>query len=245
MNMAALNFSILLADDNEMNRWLLAEQLGHWSNDITQACHGREAWERLQEHDYDLVFADVNMPLMDGFELIDRVRQQLLTYRAMFVAVTAHAHSQQQQTLLQRGYDTCLIKPIVLSDLQTVITRYQQSDSQFDAEFYANALLDRVDNNRQLGVIMLKKLFEQLPSQLDAVEAALRQRQYRQAWAMAHKAHGGLCFFGFEDFRVIAAELEQSLLDGTPDKAEDQLQILQQKFRQLMDNRAKVFARVA
>lgn len=242
MKKADSNLSILLADDNEMNRYLLAEQLSHWSGNIAQACHGQEAWELLQKHTYDLVFTDINMPLMDGLELIDRVRQQLSTYPATFIAVTAHVHWQKQQTLLKRGYADCLIKPIVLADLQTVISRYYRDDAAFIGEFYANTLLDKVDNNRQLGLVLLKKLFEQLPGQLDTIETALRHRNYREAWELAHKIHGGLSFFGFEDFRAIAAELEQSLLDGAPEQAEGHLQILQQKFHQLTHNRAEVFA---
>lgn len=86
-------------------------------------------------------------------------------------------------------------------------------------------------------------MFEDTPAQLAAIAQALRQRQSRQAWEIAHKLHGGFCFYGFEDFRSLTVGLEQSLLNGDLGKAERHLQILQDKFRLLVDNQADVLAK--
>ncbi len=242
--MTSSDLSILIVDDNEMNRWLLAEQLQFWSNDIVQAGNGGEAWALLQHNDYDLAFLDVNMPVMDGVELFKKVRQQLHR-RAIFIAVTAHAQQQQQRKLLDQGFDDCLIKPVVLADLQRIISQYRGATNKVDVDLYATTLLHKVGYNRQLGEVLLKKLFAETPEQFEEIEQALRQQQTRQAWEIAHKLHGGFCFYGFDDFRPLAERLEQSLLDSDLEDAQFHLLRLQEKFAQVMNSRVEVFARLA
>jgi CheY-like chemotaxis protein len=232
MNLTDL--SILVADDNEMNRWLLAEQLSYWSDDITLAGDGQEAWQFLQQRQFMLVFLDVNMPGFTGLELIIKARKDSINHLSMIVAVTAHVQSDQQHVLIAEGFDDCLIKPVVLADLQRVIAQSRKSSTAIESADYANAILAKVQNNRQLGRQFLNKLFEEVPTQLAALELYLSKRSIADALNIAHKLHGSFCFYGFADFRVIAGQLEQALLEANTTQACHQLQILSEKFRQLL-----------
>lgn len=227
--------SILIADDNEMNRWLLAEQMRYWTNDTVLAKDGGEAWELLQKNAYSLVFVDVNMPVLNGYELVKKVRKGGNNRSVPMIAITAHVQSQFRHLLLADGFNDCLIKPIVLADLQRVIFQWSMPISGSD--YYVEALLQKVAGNRELGRLFLEKLFIEVPKQLIRLEQVLQTQESHRAWELAHKLHGTFCFYGFEDFRILAQALEQSLLDADLHKAKRLLCSIATKFSDL--NRMK------
>ena len=236
------DFSILVADDNEMNRWLLAEQLQYWCDDISQACDGLEAWALLQARQYSIVFLDVNMPGLNGFEVVKKARAKSLNQSSPIVAVTAHVQSHQRHLLLEDGFNDCLIKPIVLGDLQQVISDWCKSTAVQSSQYYAQALLNKVEHNRELGQLFLQKLMKEVPSQLADLGEALQSQQYQSAFDTAHKLQGSFCFYGFEDFRLLAGQLEQGLLDVDMSKAKKQYQLLSAGFADLLAMQNDVMA---
>jgi len=210
--MTMQDFSILIADDNEMNRWLLAEQLECWSSDITLANDGREAWRYLQHEPYALVFLDVNMPGFTGQELVRKVRADSANMATRIIAITAHVQSQQQHTLIADGFDECLIKPIMLADLERIIAQWGTSYVDSHSRYYTQALLDKMSNDRELSRLFLDKLILEIPGQIAALRLALQNNAVDEAWTIAHKLHGSFSFYGFADFRAIAQRLECALL---------------------------------
>ncbi len=229
--MVSNTLSILIADDNEMNRWLLAEQIQYWTNNIVLAQDGGEAWELLQKKLYSLVFIDVNMPVINGYELVKKVREGCVNRSVPLIAITAHVQSQFRHLLLADGFNDCLIKPIVLADLQRVISQWRGPTD--DSEYYAGALLQKVEYNRKLARLFLQKLFIEVPIQLSSLEQALQSQENHQAWELAHKLHGTFCFYGFEDFRALARELEQGLLEADMPKVKRQFLSITEKFSEL------------
>lgn len=242
--MILTDLSILIADDNEMNRWLLAEQLGCWSDDITLAVDGRDAWGFLQQQQYALVFLDVNMPGLTGFELVKKVRAGSVNQASVVIAITAHVQSHQKHLLIDDGFNDCLIKPIVLADLQRIIAQWRAPAGDSDSHYYANSVLERVDSNRELGRQFLQKLFQELPLQMEALEQALHRRSAELALPIAHKLHGSFCFYGFADFRAIASRLEQSLIAGDIAEVWLHFQQLAAKCEALLDMRSELLTRM-
>lgn len=242
MNLTAL--SILIADDNEMNRWLLAEQMHYWSEDISLARDGQEAWELLQKKRYSLVFIDVNMPVMNGYELIRKIKSELTEPVVPMIAVTAHVQSQDRHLLIAEGFNDCLIKPIVLADLQRVVAKWCMPFVVDNSDYYADKLLEKVEHNRELGRIFLQKLFAETPDQLASLERALQNQQIRPAWEIAHKLHGTFCFYGFADFRTLAKRLEQLLLEADLATAMRQFKKLAAKFSDLQNMQTSLLQRL-
>lgn len=238
--MILTDLSILIADDNEMNRWLLAEQLGCWSDDITLTVDGREAWHFLQHQKYALVFLDVNMPGLTGFELVKKVRAGSANKSSQVIAITAHVQSHQKHLLIADGFNDCLIKPIVLADLQRIISAWRAPTGDADSRYYANSVLEKVDSNRELGRRFLQKLFQELPVQLVKLEQALQGQSVESALDIAHKLHGSFCFYGFNDFRTIAGRLEESLIAGELTEARQHFQQLLEQCNRLLGMQADV-----
>lgn len=236
-------FSVLIADDNEINRWLLREQLEHWTMNITSAADGKQAWECLQAQRYSLVFLDVNMPFLNGFDLIRKLRSEAgINQQVATVAVTAHAQSEQRQKAMQAGFDDYLIKPIKLKQLQTILARW--SSGTVTADYYAGQVLQKTGNNRELSQSLLNSLYAELPGHLADIEQALQVNELKSAWEIVHKLHGTFCFFNFTDCLAVIETLEQALLDENVASVESCFKILQTKVNDFNEHRTAVLERL-
>ena len=117
---------ILVADDNEMLRAAvrgLLERLGH---SVDVVANGREAVESAAREDFDLVFLDVQMPEMDGFEAARSLSHRHAGgHRPRIIGLSGE--SEERESYAAAGMDDFLIKPIRLADLVHVITRDRPS----------------------------------------------------------------------------------------------------------------------
>ncbi|QBJ79002.1 MULTISPECIES: response regulator [Aquitalea] len=109
--------TILVVDDDEINRkvaGLFLQRMG-WKTD--QAASAFEALEHLQQHDYHCVMLDISMPGMSGIELCRQLRQEPRWQNLHLIAYTAHAMSDEQQTILQAGFNAIVTKPLTRDSL--------------------------------------------------------------------------------------------------------------------------------
>lgn len=239
--MTAQDFSVLIADDNELNRWLLCEQLQHWTMDITAAKDGHEAWQLLQSRSYSLIFLDLNMPFLSGLELIEKLRACNGANRSTpSIAVTAHAGSRQQQTIIAAGFNDILVKPILLQNVKQVIEQWRPLSNKTPA-YYATQIIQKTEFNRELSQQMLNKLFDDVPENLREIDQAIQASDYQQARQIAHKLHGTFCFYGFADFLPIADRLEQCLLNNDA-MARTHFQAIKERFDTLLNDKAAILA---
>lgn len=103
--------TILIAEDVEINRLLLCELLSHWEFDVRLAVNGREAVEAWQDFDPDLIFMDMRMPEMDGYEAIETIRSHSERRQPAIIALTASTFEEQKLIILGKGADSFLSKP--------------------------------------------------------------------------------------------------------------------------------------
>jgi PAS domain S-box-containing protein len=117
---------VLVADDNEVNQQLVVRMLEKRGHRVTVTGNGREALDALTKDTFDLVFMDVQMPEMDGFEATAGIREKEKgTGRHQFViALTAHALKSDRERCLVGGMDAYLSKPIRPQTLDEVSERY-------------------------------------------------------------------------------------------------------------------------
>jgi adenylate cyclase len=103
---------ILIVDDNETNRCLLAARLGAEGYQIVEAKDGEKALEIVQEIAPDVVLLDVMMPKIDGFEVCRRLKGNTTFGFVPIIMVTARTDSQDVVTGLNAGADEYLTKPV-------------------------------------------------------------------------------------------------------------------------------------
>lgn len=113
---APLGLSILVAEDNPINQATLQHQLEQLGCEVTVASDGSEALMLWGLTRYDVVLTDVNMPRMNGYELVKALRAQGATIPV--IGVTANAMREEEERCLAAGMTSWLVKPISLSTLR-------------------------------------------------------------------------------------------------------------------------------
>jgi CheY-like chemotaxis protein len=103
---------VLVVDDNPVSRELVRELLEAPGLEILEAAHGLEALEKIRQAVPDLVLLDIEMPLLDGFAVLERVRRQPELARVRVVALTAFAMRGDRQRALEAGFDDYITKPV-------------------------------------------------------------------------------------------------------------------------------------
>ena len=101
---------ILVAEDVEANQVLVKALLNRMGLEVTMANDGQEAVDKALSGEYDLIFMDIQMPIMDGYEATSVLRSKGLTLP--IIALTAHAMNDEYGRCIEKGFDDCLTKPI-------------------------------------------------------------------------------------------------------------------------------------
>jgi two-component system, sensor histidine kinase and response regulator len=116
---------ILLAEDSPVNQRLAVGLLRRNGHLVTVAANGKQAVDAFQNEPFDLVFMDVQMPEMDGFEATERIRAfEEKGHHVPIIAMTAHAMKGDRERCLQSGMDAYLAKPIRPRELYEIIAAY-------------------------------------------------------------------------------------------------------------------------
>jgi len=103
---------VLVVDDNDVSRELMCAFLQRVCGQLLEAANGREALNLIMETEPDLVLLDIEMPLMDGFAVLERVRSDPRFLRLPVFAVTANAMQGDREKALAAGFDGYITKPI-------------------------------------------------------------------------------------------------------------------------------------
>src|SRR6185437_1631266 len=115
---------ILVAEDNPVNLELLREMLEGLRCEVVEATNGEEALARVEETNPDLILLDINMPKMNGYAVLSRLRQNRKFCEVPVLAVTAYAMKEDQQKVLDAGFNGYLPKPIDAARLLGELRRF-------------------------------------------------------------------------------------------------------------------------
>ncbi len=112
--MAAGRIKILVVEDNVDNRCILVYRLRRLGDfDVLEAANGEQALQLVQKEQPHLIFMDLKMPVMDGWEATRRIRQTDIGKAIPIIALTAQAMAGDEEKALAAGCDDYLAKPIV------------------------------------------------------------------------------------------------------------------------------------
>lgn len=118
--------NILIADDSLLTRKAIRrmlEMIGLETGEVLEAENGSEAIGIMQSNRVDLVIADLNMPVMDGMEMIDRMRGNDATRHIPVVVVSTESSGARIEGLLAGGVKDYLHKPFKPEDFRDLINR--------------------------------------------------------------------------------------------------------------------------
>lgn len=103
---------ILIVEDNENNRRLVRDVLVYYGYEIIEAANGEEGITMAKEHQPDLIFMDIQMPVMNGYEATRILKNDPDTKHIKIIAVTSFAMLGDKGKILEAGADDYIAKPI-------------------------------------------------------------------------------------------------------------------------------------
>lgn len=246
------NLSVLIVDDNEINRKLakiLVDQLGG-NTDLAE--NGMQAVSACAQKHYDLILMDVNMPVMDGLAATARIREAERNRRTPIIALTANALSGDRERFLLAGMDDYLCKPLnekvfvnTLKKLGLIISSVPaltpESEMTVDAKVHdqmSPPILDPVMGvemsfgDRETWRTVLGMLFDSLPEYSARLIAATDNLD--DLMQTAHKLAGASSYCGTPAMNQAAKLLERYAATGDAELSMQALGMLLQQIERLL-----------
>ncbi len=130
-------FSALVVDDVKENRDVLSQILSDMGAQVSTASNGREALERQRESGFEIIFLDIRMPELDGFQTIKHMRQSGQEHQGTpikTVAISASTLLHEESAYNRAGFDAFVSKPFLIDDLVDCLERLLGLEFSTEAE---------------------------------------------------------------------------------------------------------------
>ena len=226
---------VLLAEDNVTNQQVAVGILEKFGIEVEIARNGEEAVEAVRRRSFDLIFMDIQMPLMDGLEATKRIRGMHAASgepAVPIVAMTAHAMEGDRERCIEAGMNDYLSKPVKPAAMFAMLRKqlpakdllpctYTASsavdDKKVDADvsvWNRTPFYDRLLEDRELAHRILEDFLIDIPSQIRQLRATLKKGDSEGARRRAHAIKGAAASVNGESLRLAALELERRALAG-------------------------------
>jgi PAS domain S-box-containing protein len=261
---ALLGVRALVVDDSDINLEVARRILELDGVQVSFATDGQKAFERLQQDPlaFDIVFMDVQMPILDGCEATRRIRAELGLVDLPIIAVTAGALSSERQRAEDAGMNDFICKPFDGQTLARSILRHVRSSNRQSASSHSTAIVARppsdaawpdikgIDSaeactrwcgDAPLFISMLGRLLTEFgdvdmpPDDQDA-EAMVRHTR------RMHKLRGGASVLGAKTIQELAGKIEAACIEGDVNRAQSLTATLTTALRHLRENAQPVLA---
>lgn len=220
---------VLLVEDNAINQKVAVSYLNYWGLPSDIANNGLEALNMMANTVYDLVLMDLYMPVMDGFEAIQRMKEDARLKQIPIIALTASAEISLMKRATEIGANACLTKPFNYKHLhQTLLDLLVKVKSNAE-ELTPIPNADGVAKHRWVDLSTLKEaslnsneflkeilelLSKDIPVSMLKADESIKTRNYLQFAEEIHKLKNGLLLLGLETLRNDLTFMEQFARKG-------------------------------
>ena len=231
---------VLLVDDNEMNRRIVAQLLTQMGADADVAVDGRDALGKLKNKKYDVVLMDIQMPGLNGYDTVRILREspEIVNRDVFIVALTAGALADERERCLNAGMNDYLVKPFTALQLYEVLTDKTSFPTvnaiPADVVFDSAMLLSYVGNDRATFLECIRHFPRVIEPLLTELAISIRAGQWREGKRLVHILKGAAGSFAAPRLQRAAVVLETSLQteDGNYN---DNLQVIMAEYCYLIE----------
>ncbi|MBT8091722.1 MAG: response regulator [Gammaproteobacteria bacterium] len=220
--------SVLLADDYDVNRMVLSSQLETLGYRADNVANGEEVLRALHARAYDVVLMDIRMPVIDGVEATQRIRQRVDGPQPFVVAVTASALKGDRDRYLEAGMDAYISKPVDLLKLGETLdaafqSRHGGGSAPWDGDLVdINPVDIELDELRArvgpgLEGLLAKVIpvyLRELPGRLQKLDAALTKSDTAAFAQYCHGLKGTSQSIGATELASLCSDYELAAYDG-------------------------------
>ncbi len=229
---SSIKSHILIVEDNLIAATVVNNILSGLDCRVDMAGDGKKAVQLVQENTYDLIFMDIGLPEIDGYEASRRIRLQALQKgtHVPIIALTAHVDEESKQRCLEVGMNAVLTKPLAKEKAEDILNafipfRKQRQEKQIIIESEKEIDLLKIEGKvvdfewarKQLGGnedilnSLLNMLIEGFPTELKQLEAAYKDEDWPAIQAIAHKLKGGSSYIGTVRLKKTCSLLELAI----------------------------------
>ncbi|MGE0083504.1 MAG: ATP-binding protein [Desulfococcaceae bacterium] len=165
--------AVLVVDDNEMNRRLMQEMLTAVNLKVFAAENGAEGVASAQQNRPNLILMDIKMPVMDGFEAMEKIRSNPELKHIPIIALTASAMKAEKERIQKSRFDAYVVKPVE----RTVLFRAMGSFLQYSGKKAGNTPADMQENYPPQVLKKLPEIVRQLEALMGKWQE-VRRKQY-------------------------------------------------------------------
>jgi two-component system sensor histidine kinase BarA len=249
--------TVLLVDDNRINLKLASELIGLWGHQVYEAESALEAMVLYKKERFDLIVLDIQMPEIDGVELLKMMRIENKQDQTPTVALTANILDNEEQRLLTLGFDYYLSKPIDEEKFRRIVDSSNSINTDVpelekvaiadqsivvpSSSFDFKQSLKLSQNNKVILCKILEILIRDIPNLQRQLKAAAFQNDKEKLSAILHKLHGTTCYISLPKLKKLVTSLQQLIttfsnrqLQDTTLKIHDELFNIQNETRQLL-----------
>ena len=181
--------SILIVEDNEMNRYVAINTLEPYHVKITEAQNGEKALEILKNQSFDIILMDLQMPIMGGEQATEIIRK-VLNITTPIIALTANAFIKELEKCIAVGMNNYIIKPFEEIHFLKIIIKELTKLNPQDAivQLYdLNRLKEMANGNENFVPDMLKLFLNLVPKSLDLINNSAKINDFETIRKTAHK----------------------------------------------------------
>jgi len=165
--------NILVVDDEQIIRESLSYILKKENYNVDEAENGKAAYEKLLETNYDLVLTDLEMPEMNGTELLEKIRE--LSAQTVTIVVTAYGSLETAISALRSGASDYILKPVEFDELLIKVNRlFDLKDLLIENQILRSELQRTTEDNKIIGKsYAIRKIFDLIDSVADTDSTVL------------------------------------------------------------------------
>ncbi|MBN2037353.1 MAG: response regulator [Chitinispirillaceae bacterium] len=237
----------LIVEDNSINGKVAAQLLTKLGHTAEVVSNGQEALRVLAERTFDLVFMDVQMPGMDGYQVTHAIRSGKAGERNRaipIIAQTASALKGDRERCLEAGMNDYIVKPVYLKDLSSAIRRVRESEtsgctsdvlqrafSTAQPVLDKNGAVERFGGDQSIFQEVVAIFLEQMPLRYVELTDALKRGDFPGLAVLAHTLKSTSATVGAMALQSIFIMLEKASRNGNMETASQLITLVEKEFQ--------------
>lgn len=241
---------ILVVDDDVLNQRMMQLLLRREGHQVDLASNGLEAFEAIKLQNYDVVFMDLQMPVMSGIEASQRIRKwENGGQHTFIVALTASYLPEEGQVLFEAGIDNYISKPFDIEQIQQLLKYAFQARLQdtsdplviLEQEVRPEKVLDiqkgivQVGGDEETYKELLSDFIEELPKRLRTIRQLNETKDLVELSRAAHNLNGIAANLGAAQLSVCARKLDKQSIEGYTESLDPLIQEIQLVVGKLLE----------
>ncbi len=240
-------FKILVAEDNITNQILIEHILKNYGLEVSIAENGLKAIEKLAKENYDLVLMDWHMPEMNGVEALEILRklekgedvvhekidksilEKLKGKKFKIVALTAAALKSEKESLLKKGFNDYISKPIKKKELNKILRKYLNIEENHKSniiEIDSNYLKSLIGEDEDIIKTIFDTFLQTFNESLEKLEFLIKEKDFENIYKISHNLKGASANIGLKEIENICKEIEIFCKSKNMDKIKEKYNLL-------------------